>query len=108
MNYSFKDNAIKINQKITLFINTFLTAVLVVLATHILCLSIYAFTLYDWSLVVSGFDFGQWSVVGRSLILIPYLILPAVLATVKVTGFSLTDLWDTNKQTTKSHSQADE
>lgn len=75
--------------KIKQFLNVLTTTFLVVLLVHVISLSIYAFAYYDKSLVVSGFDFGSWSVAGRCLILIPYLVLPITLATSKVAGFSL-------------------
>lgn len=81
--------------KIKQFLNTLTTAFITVLLVHVILLAVYAFAMYDWSLVVSGFDFSQWSVLGRCLILIPYLVFPIVLAAVKVAGFSLSDVRNT-------------
>lgn len=93
--------------KVKLFFNTAAAVFGIVLFVHFVGVSIYAFAYYDKSLVVSGFDFGEWRVVGRCLILIPYLLLPVTYAACKVAGFSLTDARNTLQTITKLRGQAD-
>lgn len=81
--------------KIKTFFNTLLSTFFVVLLVHVTFLSTYAFIEYDMSLVVSGFDFSQWTASGRTLILVPYVILPLTKAICKVAGFNLTDMHNT-------------
>ena len=71
MNSDIKRGGVKLPPKVKQFLNDFSSAAGLVFFIHLLLISLYAFALYDFSIVVMGFAFAEWSVVGRCLFLIP-------------------------------------
>ena len=63
-----------------------------VLGIHLIVVGVAAFIYYDPDILHKGFAFGEWSVLGRGMILIPYVTAGAVRATMVTTGHSFKDV----------------
>lgn len=78
--------------KVSKWLRSFLFAFFAMLGTHVAWLGLSCWDSLSWSPLVMGFDVEAWGSYGRRVALVPYLVLPIVYASLKVAGYSLTDV----------------
>lgn len=82
MNNEFSNIIKEVLEDIPVGVKTFVTTVTgsfaLVLVTHFFTLSLVSFVWNDWSILARSFSFSQWTVSGRALLLLPYVVVPLV------------------------------
>jgi len=92
--------------KVSNWLRTFLFTFLVMLGAHVSVLLLSCWDSLSWSPLVTGFDLEAWGSIGRRVALVPYLVLPIFYASIKVAGYSLTDVAANLKLRIKAAGQA--
>lgn len=92
--------------KVRQWLGAFVFAFSVMFGVHAVYLLLTCWDSLSWSPLVKGFDVEAWGSNGRRVALVPYLVLPIFYASIKVAGYSLTDVAANLKSKIKAASQA--